>query len=750
MQIPSVQRPGSTFAALQSSCSGRQRSRIGAGIRAKGAGLNGDVFTHVWLRRTHTAELLRLPYDGCTGGVLHILLVAHTRRLAGDQTLLLSTPYYSCTYCTFVGFSSRGRTPARSRRDQSFQGYPGSDKTRQRARPSGGGEGKDGSPPQSLASHNGGFGACVGACRQPGLRYKGSRGVVGCDDVRGRGSALSRRAGVRCPSSCEQIARLFYPSSAPLAGDVGKLDEDVDRKSRSSINGGAVASALSSHLGDPGSSPGGFASGFSHVGIVLDDAACRRVFSGFFSFPRPCIPVPLHPRVSFHVTFRDNMHLLVPAGKPVRNPGLKDGLFIRVVGVASSCGRQAAVSIVPLLCCALYPRLLFLVLIQGRLPLSPLWLRTRVVRRLCQPRRHFSQDSPGSSARVVSYRKIWAALNSWRRNKGVGNREIPEKTRRPTASSSTIPTCESPVTRSGIEPSLPWWETSVLIAQPPRPPKLKSSASWILNCVFIGCCPAPGSYGIRKVLPCKSAIGSEACRAGLINCDPIAKCYVLHLAPDASSHYAWSDSGGEVTHLGPPSQTRACCLVASPAPLLSPFSQAAGELLTAAIRDWRHSPSSACWRSRQFDGYSATRGEHAGNPRCSSWRNKGEAQIRARLPCFSAAPASGKEWLEKRQPCSAAVESALRPCPNSDHSSPIRKLRCSPFLSSRARRHNPAWMWYLLVDKRIPSCRDMSLDGAQRRLYSACMQPVARCDDPPCWWSVVSLLHGSCGIEQCA
>ncbi|KAJ8882678.1 hypothetical protein PR048_014490 [Dryococelus australis] len=32
---------------------------------------------------------------------------------------------------------------------------------------------------------------------------------------------------------------------------------------------------------DPGSIPGGFTPGFSHVGIVLDDAACRRVFSGY-------------------------------------------------------------------------------------------------------------------------------------------------------------------------------------------------------------------------------------------------------------------------------------------------------------------------------------------------------------------------------------------------------------------------------------------------------------------------------------
>ncbi|KAJ8896300.1 hypothetical protein PR048_001644 [Dryococelus australis] len=69
-------------------------------------------------------------------------------------------------------------------------------------------------------------------------------------------------------------------------------------------NGGALASAPASHLGDPGPIPGGFAPGFSHVGIVLDDAARRRVFSGYTRFPRPCIPAPLHPKVSFHVVQR--------------------------------------------------------------------------------------------------------------------------------------------------------------------------------------------------------------------------------------------------------------------------------------------------------------------------------------------------------------------------------------------------------------------------------------------------------------
>ncbi|KAJ8879903.1 hypothetical protein PR048_020523 [Dryococelus australis] len=71
------------------------------------------------------------------------------------------------------------------------------------------------------------------------------------------------------------------------------------------------------HHGDPGSIPGGFTPGFSPVRIVLDDAACLRIFSGRSRSPRPCIPAPLHPRVSFHVVSGDDGHLRAPAGKPV-------------------------------------------------------------------------------------------------------------------------------------------------------------------------------------------------------------------------------------------------------------------------------------------------------------------------------------------------------------------------------------------------------------------------------------------------
>ncbi|KAJ8880452.1 hypothetical protein PR048_016922 [Dryococelus australis] len=49
---------------------------------------------------------------------------------------------------------------------------------------------------------------------------------------------------------------------------------------------GAAVRLLACHLGEPGSIPG-----FSHLGIVPDDAANRWVFSGISHFPRPFIPV---------------------------------------------------------------------------------------------------------------------------------------------------------------------------------------------------------------------------------------------------------------------------------------------------------------------------------------------------------------------------------------------------------------------------------------------------------------------------
>ncbi|KAJ8866336.1 hypothetical protein PR048_032179 [Dryococelus australis] len=55
---------------------------------------------------------------------------------------------------------------------------------------------------------------------------------------------------------------------------------------------------LASHQGESGIIPGRVTFGFSRVGIVPDDAAGRRVFSGISRFPRPSVPVLLHTHLN--------------------------------------------------------------------------------------------------------------------------------------------------------------------------------------------------------------------------------------------------------------------------------------------------------------------------------------------------------------------------------------------------------------------------------------------------------------------
>ncbi|KAJ8876012.1 hypothetical protein PR048_023920 [Dryococelus australis] len=62
--------------------------------------------------------------------------------------------------------------------------------------------------------------------------------------------------------------------------------------------GGVVVRLLASHSCEPGSSLGGVVPGFSHVGIVPDDAAGWQVFTGISRFPRPCILSLLHTHFS--------------------------------------------------------------------------------------------------------------------------------------------------------------------------------------------------------------------------------------------------------------------------------------------------------------------------------------------------------------------------------------------------------------------------------------------------------------------
>ncbi|KAJ8878398.1 hypothetical protein PR048_018976 [Dryococelus australis] len=72
--------------------------------------------------------------------------------------------------------------------------------------------------------------------------------------------------------------------------------------------GGVVVRMLTSHLCEPGPFPGGVASGFSRAGIVPDDAAGRRVFSGISRFPRPYIPALLHTHLYFPIIGSQESH----------------------------------------------------------------------------------------------------------------------------------------------------------------------------------------------------------------------------------------------------------------------------------------------------------------------------------------------------------------------------------------------------------------------------------------------------------
>ncbi|KAJ8876969.1 hypothetical protein PR048_021421 [Dryococelus australis] len=62
--------------------------------------------------------------------------------------------------------------------------------------------------------------------------------------------------------------------------------------------GGPVVRQLASHLGESGSTPGGVAPGFSHVGIVPIDASGQRAFSRISRLPGHCIPALLYPHLT--------------------------------------------------------------------------------------------------------------------------------------------------------------------------------------------------------------------------------------------------------------------------------------------------------------------------------------------------------------------------------------------------------------------------------------------------------------------
>ncbi|KAJ8888067.1 hypothetical protein PR048_007553 [Dryococelus australis] len=95
-----------------------------------------------------------------------------------------------------------------------------------------------------------------------------------------------------------------------------------------------------------------------------------------------------------------------------------------------------------------------------------------------------------------------------RRKARARKRDIPEKTRRPAASSRTIPTCKDP----GIEPRM------LRIARLLTPLHTGASALCLLAVA-----PHLAVMGFARCFLASLLLAQRRCRAGLINCDPIAK-----------------------------------------------------------------------------------------------------------------------------------------------------------------------------------------------------------------------------------
>ncbi|KAJ8875096.1 hypothetical protein PR048_022987 [Dryococelus australis] len=188
------------------------------------------------------------------------------------------------------------------------------------------------------------------------------------------------------------------------------------------------------------STPDEVASGIPHVGIVLNDAAGRRVFSGISRFPRHCIPTLLHT----HLTYLSS-DLKISMLRAAQISPLHSKCF-RYEKAPSQLIFAPSPNLIHNCC--------------SRTLITRYGLEDR--QNIC--RIHVFQRSHDS---IRVKRCEYETASEW---KGEGKREIPEKTRRPAASSGTIPTCKNPeVTRPGIETGSPGWETSALTAHPPRP-----------------------------------------------------------------------------------------------------------------------------------------------------------------------------------------------------------------------------------------------------------------------------------------
>ncbi|KAJ8880813.1 hypothetical protein PR048_017284 [Dryococelus australis] len=121
-------------------------------------------------------------------------------------------------------------------------------------------------------------------CRFWGSLGREPAGAVMWSDTQHRTPHTSTRHGPPL------LPSLWKPVTTPISASA-HVNTVRDKRSR------AVVECYTTLLPprELGNLPVGVIPLFSHVGIVQDDAARQRVFSGISRFPRPCIPALLHP-----------------------------------------------------------------------------------------------------------------------------------------------------------------------------------------------------------------------------------------------------------------------------------------------------------------------------------------------------------------------------------------------------------------------------------------------------------------------
>ncbi|KAJ8880209.1 hypothetical protein PR048_016675 [Dryococelus australis] len=159
----------------------------------------------------------------------------------------------------------------------------------------------------------------VEACRGQGTSYKQ---FVNARKMKTASEVLAHAAE-------EKIKEEKQPAISQLSLYLPRITEPPRRG-----RGYVVVRLLAFHPGEPGSIPGGVALGFSYVGIVQDDTAGRRVFSGISRFPRPCILMLLHTHLAVHYTPRQLPQHWQALG------GLVRGEFSNPRRAAAACDRH--------------------------------------------------------------------------------------------------------------------------------------------------------------------------------------------------------------------------------------------------------------------------------------------------------------------------------------------------------------------------------------------------------------------------